>query len=91
LGLLKKVFLILARKVERNGESQFLPVKNRYIQSKQIQATISRKRMTSDENSDRSYSANSDGESYNDENEEVDRDEVKEVRKFYNSKNEKNL
>jgi uncharacterized membrane protein YcjF (UPF0283 family) len=37
--------------------------------------------MTSDENSDRSYSANSDEESCNDENGEVDRDEVKEVRK----------
>jgi hypothetical protein len=37
--------------------------------------------MTEDENADRSYSANSDEESYDDENGEVDRDEVKEVRK----------
>jgi glycerol uptake facilitator-like aquaporin len=37
--------------------------------------------MTEDENADRSYSANSDEESYDDGNEEVDRDEVKEVRK----------
>jgi hypothetical protein len=37
--------------------------------------------MADDDNSDRSYSANSDDEGYNEE-QEVDRDEVKEVRKL---------